>query len=295
LRHAHKNSLQITTTPTSSTLTIRESYFEDTGFYTIVAKNVAGFAISTTELIVSMPYSDHGTESTITEPLTRQSLSEESSTEIGDFLMPTFTRTVQNITIHRDSELNIEINFISIPEGEVRWYRDDVEIHETDRSTIQTIADVHMYTSCLKIRKIQKSESGVYKITVTNTIGTASMELHVNVVESDSFFVKRLDDMEKYEDEDVEFHVVVEPPTATVKWYKDGEEISLGERIRFEESNKKRKLLISRLSIFDEAEYSCVLENETETNCELTVIGEILKFTSGSGVVLLIGIVSSNT
>lgn len=260
-------------TPTSSTLTIRESYFEDTGFYTIVAKNAAGFASSTTELVVSTPFSDHGTDSTVTEPLTRQSTSEESSTEMGDFLLPTFTRTIQNITIQKDSDLTIEVNFISIPEGEVSWYHENIKIEETDRSTSETIADVHMYTNYLKIRNIQQRESGIYKITVTNTIGTSSMELHVNVVETESFFVKKLEDTEKYENEDVELLVVVQPPNAAVKWYKDGEEMISGDRVSFIELQKEKKLLIRRLTIFDEAEYSCVLENESETSCELTVIG----------------------
>lgn len=55
-----------------ATLIIREVFPEDAGTFTCVAKNAAGFASSTTELIVEAPLSDHGSDVT---GLSRKSLS----------------------------------------------------------------------------------------------------------------------------------------------------------------------------------------------------------------------------
>jgi hypothetical protein len=56
-----------------ATLIIREVFPEDAGKFTCVAKNAAGFASSTTELIVEAPLSDHGSDTTIS--ISRKSLS----------------------------------------------------------------------------------------------------------------------------------------------------------------------------------------------------------------------------
>lgn len=55
-----------------ATLIIKEVFPEDAGTFTCVAKNAAGFASSTTELIVEVPLSDHGSDVT---GLSRKSLS----------------------------------------------------------------------------------------------------------------------------------------------------------------------------------------------------------------------------
>jgi hypothetical protein len=56
-----------------ATLIIREVFPEDAGRFTCVAKNTAGFASSTTELVVEVPLSDHGSDTTVS--LSRKSLS----------------------------------------------------------------------------------------------------------------------------------------------------------------------------------------------------------------------------
>lgn len=55
-----------------ATLIIREVFPEDAGTFTCVAKNAAGFASTTTELLVEAPLSDHGSDIT---GLSRKSLS----------------------------------------------------------------------------------------------------------------------------------------------------------------------------------------------------------------------------
>lgn len=55
-----------------ATLIIKEVFPEDAGNYTCVAKNAAGFASSSTELIVEAPLSDHGSDATF---ISRKSLS----------------------------------------------------------------------------------------------------------------------------------------------------------------------------------------------------------------------------
>lgn len=55
-----------------ATLIIKEVFPEDSGNFTVVAKNTCGFASSTTELTVEMPGSDHVSDVTI---LSRKSLS----------------------------------------------------------------------------------------------------------------------------------------------------------------------------------------------------------------------------
>jgi hypothetical protein len=45
-----------------ATLIITEVFPEDAGTFTCVAKNAAGFASSTTELVVEQPLSEHGSD-----------------------------------------------------------------------------------------------------------------------------------------------------------------------------------------------------------------------------------------
>lgn len=71
-----------------ATLIIREVFPEDAGTFTCVAKNAAGFASSTTELIVEPPLSDHGSD--ITGP-SRKSLSRYASLILPEFHDKSFT------------------------------------------------------------------------------------------------------------------------------------------------------------------------------------------------------------
>ena len=70
-----------------ATLIIREVFPEDAGTFTCVAKNAAGFASSTTELVVEAPLSDHGSD--LTGP-SRKSLSRYASFHILKFRVSFF-------------------------------------------------------------------------------------------------------------------------------------------------------------------------------------------------------------
>jgi len=67
-----------------ATLIIREVFPEDAGTFTCVAKNAAGFASNTTELIVETPLSDHGSDVT---GLSRKSLSRYALLILSSYLI----------------------------------------------------------------------------------------------------------------------------------------------------------------------------------------------------------------
>ncbi|PSN52174.1 Titin [Blattella germanica] len=132
-----------------ATLIVKEVFPEDAGMFTCVAKNAAGFASSTTELIVEAPVSDHGSDQTIT--ISRKSLSRESSlADILEGIPPMFSKKPKARCVDEGTEVELESRLVAVPEPEVTWYYNGKEIKSSGNVTIISESDMHMYTSIVK-------------------------------------------------------------------------------------------------------------------------------------------------
>lgn len=144
-----------------------------------MAKNAAGFASSTTELIVEAPLSDHGSEMTV---LSRKSLSRESSlADILEGIPPTFSKKPRAQYVDEGSQIFLECRLVAVPEPEITWLFAGRKIVPNDKISIVTESDMHMYCSVLKINDIKKPQEGTYEVIAINREGEASLPIIVKV------------------------------------------------------------------------------------------------------------------
>ncbi|XP_026742306.1 titin-like isoform X13 [Trichoplusia ni] len=210
-----------------ATLVIREVFPEDAGTFTCVAKNAAGFASSTTELIVEAPLSDHGSEMTI---LSRKSLSRESSlADILEGIPPTFSKRPKAQYVNEGSQIFLECRLVAIPEPDIAWFFKGEEITPTENISIATESDMHMYCSVLKISDVKKFQEGTYTVLAVNREGEASLPIVLKIKTGEKEkpqVIEPLRSMTIREGESVVLSTqVVGNPQPTVTWHKNNKPV----------------------------------------------------------------------
>ncbi|CAK1554213.1 unnamed protein product, partial [Leptosia nina] len=206
-----------------ATLVIREVFPEDAGTFTCVAKNAAGFASSTTELIVEAPLSDHGSEMTI---LSRKSLSRESSlADILEGIPPTFSKRPKAQYVDEDSDIYLECRLVAIPEPDITWLFRGEEIMPISNISIVTESDMHMYCSVLKITNVKKHQEGTYTVLAINREGEASLPIVLKIRTGDKEKPQVIEPLKNITIRQGESFVlttqVVGNPEPTVSWYRN--------------------------------------------------------------------------
>ncbi|CAH0684241.1 unnamed protein product [Chilo suppressalis] len=210
-----------------ATLVIREVFPEDAGTFTCVAKNAAGFASSTTELVVEAPLSDHGSEMTI---LSRKSLSRESSlADILEGIPPTFSKRPKAQYVDEGTQIFLECRLVAIPEPDIAWFFKGEEIIPDENISIVTESDMHMYCSVLKISNVKKYQEGTYTVLAVNREGEASLPIVLKIKTGQKEkpqVIEPLKNMTIREGESVVLTAqVVGNPQPKVSWYKNNEPI----------------------------------------------------------------------
>lgn len=206
-----------------ATLVIREVFPEDAGTFTCVAKNAAGFASSTTELIVEAPLSDHGSEMTV---LSRKSLSRESSlADILEGIPPTFSKRPKAQYVDEGTEIFLECRLVAIPEPDIAWFFKGEEIMPSKNVSIATESDMHMYCSVLKISDVKKFQEGTYTVLAVNREGEASLPIVLKIRTGDNEKPQVIEPLKSMIIREGESFVlttqVVGTPEPKVVWYKN--------------------------------------------------------------------------
>lgn len=210
-----------------ATLVIREVFPEDAGTFTCVAKNAAGFASSTTELIVEAPLSDHGSEMTI---LSRKSLSRESSlADILEGIPPTFSKRPKAQYVTEGSQIFLECRLVAIPEPDIVWFFKGEEIFPSGNISIATESDMHMYCSVLKISDVKKFQEGTYTVMAVNREGEASLPIVLKIKTGEKEkpqVIEPLRSLTIREGESIVLSTqVVGNPQPTVAWFKNNKPV----------------------------------------------------------------------
>lgn len=164
-----------------ATLIIREVFQEDAGTFTCVAKNAAGFASNTTELLVEAQSSEHGSEATA---ISRKSMSRESSlADILEGIPPIFSRKPRAQCVDEKANVVLECRLVAVPEPEITWYYNDEKVvpENVENIKVVTESDMHMYCSVLNIKKVMKHQEGVYKVVATNREGESILPIILKV------------------------------------------------------------------------------------------------------------------
>lgn len=260
-------------------LIIREVFLEDAGTFTCVAKNAAGFASSTTELIVESQFSDNASDITT---MSRRSMSRESSmADIIEGIPPTFSRKPKTQYVDEGSNVILESRLVAVPEPDIIWKFDGKKIKTEKNVKIVTESDMHMYCSVISITGVRKDQEGKYEVIASNREGEAKLPIILRVRTSAKEPPQILDTIKNasiHEGDSFVFCThIIGNPVPTVTWLKNGEPIkgSLGS------DNDVYKLSIITSTANDAGQYTVHAKNSvgsTEATCTLTVNGKYLLF-----------------
>lgn len=260
-----------------ATLIIREVFPEDAGTFTCVAKNAAGFASSTTELIVETPLSEHGSDMT---GLSRKSLSRESSlADILEGIPPTFSRKPKAQCVDEGEDVVFECRLAAIPEPTITWVYNGKVVKEKENITITTESDMHMYCNILRIKKVKKTQEGTYEIHAKNREGEATLSITLKVKSGDKEPPQILEPLKSAivrEDEvAIMSTYIVGNPKPKVEWFKNGKPAP---KLPVTEENNVYTFTLPNPKGEDTAEYTVKAKNPhgtAETTATLIIEGNI--------------------
>ncbi|KHN76379.1 Muscle M-line assembly protein unc-89 [Toxocara canis] len=130
-----------------ATLTIEETFVEDTATYTVRAENGAGKAESSAQLIV-------------------KSRSEMGS-QFEEEGKPRFVRQLQNVSVNEGEPARLDCVVVGFPEPKVVWYKEEETVKESERITLHFEGD----HCSLDINRTQPADSGLYTAKASNGFG----------------------------------------------------------------------------------------------------------------------------
>lgn len=145
-----------------------------------------------------------------------------------------------------------------------KWYHNERELTGMDHRIVVQENLVHK----LIVKDTTSRDGGTYKCTIKGHKTTST----VKVIEKTPQFTKTIQDVEAKEAETAIMEVELTSNTAEIVWLKNGEPlVEQPNKIQFVKDGKMRKLLVKSISIDDEAEYTCQLNDET-CSAEMIVI-----------------------
>ena len=258
-----------------ATLIIREVFPEDAGMFTCVAKNSAGYASSTTELIVETPLSDHGSDATC---LSRRSMSRESSlADILEGIPPTFSKKPRAQCVDEVVNVILECRLVAVPEPDIIWTFNGDEVITEKNIRVATESDMHMYCSVVHISKVKKDQEGIYEVIARNREGEAKLPITLKVKTGEKEAPQVLEPLKNMiirEGESVVLSTqIVGNPAPKITWYKDGKPVK-GSNTKSDKDTHTFTLISPKL--IEKGEYSVKAVNSigtAETSAYLTIEG----------------------
>lgn len=264
-----------------ATLIIEEVFPEDAGTFTCVAKNSAGFASCTTELIVEGPLSSHDSDLT---SISRKSLSRTPSiADILEGIPPTFTSKPKPKCVPEYTDIEVETTLTAAPKPEIKWYKNGKRVTTKENVTISvTTVEKNVYKTVITIRQIKKKQEGRYKVVAKNTEGTSYVEFTLKVQTEQKEPPEILEPLQsitvrKFEEVTLST-TIVGNPEPNIEWFKNGQPLT---RPTPKKVGNNYTVTIMNAKPTDNAIYTVKAKNpigEVETIGKLTVEGKVLFF-----------------
>lgn len=234
---------------------------DDAGLYTCVAQTSNGRISCSAELSV------HGD----IRHLTKTPVPPEVKSNMADVKAAQGTSAM--------IEANIAAGF---PKPQVTWLHDDQEVKADERHKF--LENEEDETFALVIKNVQPDDSGEYVVKAKNELGEVETKAKL-VVTSSPKFTKSPSSATVGEGEQFKLDISFEGnPVPTVKWFKDGSEITPTSAIRIEsKSGKESSLVIDNASVKDAGVYSVTITNESgqQTAVANVAVKSLPKFTRG--------------
>ncbi|XP_023017381.2 obscurin isoform X4 [Leptinotarsa decemlineata] len=165
----------------------------------------------------------------------------------------------------RDKNVTLDVKLEAFPKPTVKWYLDEVEIKETRTEFTRLESDDGV---SLIIKEVSSELSGQYTCKLSNECGTAetSAKLTVNCAPR---IIKQLKDTTVEEGATLHLEVEVEGcPTPTVKWLRNGREVSADARIKISRDTQRHEtynLDVNLIKYEEQGEYEVIVTNTLGT------------------------------
>ena len=148
----------------------------------------------------------------------------------------------------------------------VKWFFNNQKIEIGEKYFIEADTSGKKF---LRIQNGTEADSGTYTCRIaTNPDEFTSTKL--NVVEPSYKFMRVLRSMRLNETEKILLECELDDGSAEVTWFKNGKEITKDKHVDLQVDGKKRRLIIRKAKLDDEAKYMCVAKGDT-TEAEVLV------------------------
>ncbi|KAG5881050.1 hypothetical protein JTB14_033964 [Gonioctena quinquepunctata] len=168
------------------------------------------------------------------------------------------------VTEH-DKNVSLDVKLEAFPKPTVKWYLDEMEIQETRTEFTRIESDNGV---SLIIKEVASELSGQYTCKLSNECGTAetSAKLTVNCAPR---IIKHLQDTTVEEGATLHLEVEVQGcPQPTVKWLRNGREVSADARIKISrdtQRNETYNLDVRLIKYEEQGEYEVIVTNTLGT------------------------------
>lgn len=212
------------------TLVIKNVSQEDAGVYTITAKNELGQDDTEMKLIVRRAPKIH---------------------KPGDLFAPA------------GEPFKMDIEISGMPEPTSKFFKDGKEIVEDERIKIHRAGEYYL----IKFAECRLSDTGIYSAVSTNDLCTSTEMWNFRVTSPPNIQKKLSPETIVNEKEDIELSIKADAyPPPTVKWFKDGKEISPDDpRVKLICDGNTYTLKVKAANRDDSALYSVELTNDNGT------------------------------
>lgn len=78
--------------------------------------------------------------------------------------------------------VELECRLVAVPEPEVTWFYKDKPIEPSDKVTVLTHSDMHMYSTLVSLTDVKKNQEGVYRVLAKNREGQATLDIILKVI-----------------------------------------------------------------------------------------------------------------
>nr|XP_012144065.1 PREDICTED: muscle M-line assembly protein unc-89 isoform X8 [Megachile rotundata] len=245
------------------TLTIEETFAEDSAKYTCRAFNIAGSAETSATLTV------------------KETAPEEQPSP------PVFVKELVPSTAMEGSSHQMDCVVEGNPLPTVQWFKNDINIDNSP----DYIITYNNGEAVLKFEEVFPEDKAIYMCKATNRLGQASTSASLNVQRSEvstekPYFVTPLSNAMGRAGQRVKLECEVRgKPMPTLTWYHDGRPVEETMNLKIQTDSGRSSLIISEAFAKDAGCYMVVAKNdagEATVSCNVSVKGRLPHETSDS-------------
>merc|ERR1712226_398925 len=169
-----------------------------------------------------------------------------------------FLKPLEDVEIKEKDVIEMDVELSTDEVSNVKWFKDGEAIDTQKKKEKYEVKKVGRKQS-LKIINATVHDEGEYTVAV----GEQESTCELTVVELAPEFTKKIEPVKAtVGEEKAVFEIELSKGDAITKWFKNGSEVELSDRVQAKIDGKKQRLEITNVSTTDAGEYSCTIGNE---------------------------------